>query len=254
MTGLAFVANQLYAVTDTGGLFRIANFSGGTFSRNSGYNVADYVDNSRELLAAVNPVLALDPTGQQIETTAPIRFSGLVAGPQNTEDGRYANLLFGIANNGRVFAFDTWGNPQPVFANGSYYVDTGIGGANGLAFSNLDDTLWHTTDLRDRDAGHGTDLQETFDGSRIDYAQAGNQSFYFGYEDDQVQSQFGTQTFSPRHSDPHLRLPRRSPRQSAQQSVQPRELHAGRQTDPVLQLLFGDRGRTYPRNFVGIAR
>ena len=61
----------------------------------------------------------------QMVTNSPVRFSGLVAGPQNAEDGRYENLLFGITDTGRIFAFDTWGRPQAVFANAQYYVDTG---------------------------------------------------------------------------------------------------------------------------------
>ena len=128
-------------------------------------------------------------------TTAPVRFSGLVAGPQNAEDGRYENLLFGITDTGRIFAFDTWGRPQAVFANAQYYVDTGIIGAHGIAFSNLDDNLWHVT--TDRDTAPGHNVNQAFDGSRLTDAPAGNASLYFGYEGPQVQSQFGTNNFAP---------------------------------------------------------
>lgn len=206
MTGMAFIGNQLYAVTDTGALFRVANSGGGAFSQSSQFNVADYIDGSRELLQAANPVVSqiFDPiSGEITEVTTyePIEFSGLVAGPQNAEGGRYANLLFGIDADGRVFALDTHGQPQPVFAGGAYFVETGVSGANGLAFSNLDDNLWHvTSDPTNRHtAGHG--VNASFDGSRRAQAATGNSSFYFGYENDQAQSQFGTNNFAPATQD-----------------------------------------------------
>jgi len=267
ITGMAFIGNQLYAVTNTGGLFRIANSSGGSFSYNSPYNVADYIDGSQAALQAVNDVTTVDvlytaplefrdsnpdtifdaaggfvdagflvgaqlivsdtsgndgvytiaqvtadtitlasgdtltdeivATGARLRmvTTAPVVFSGLVAGPQNAENGLYANLLFGITGTGRVFAFDTWGRPQAVFASASYYVDTGVGGANGIAFSNLDDNLWHVSTDRDTAPGHA--VGQTFNGSRLGQTPTGNASLYFGYEGPTVQSQFGTQNFAP---------------------------------------------------------
>jgi hypothetical protein len=199
ITGIAFLGPQLYAVTDVGGLYRITDSSGFFFNPDSAFNVADYIDGSRELLAAVNEVttLTLDPvTGELTETTSnePVRFAGLVAGPQNTEDGLYENLLFGITDTGRMFAFDTFGQPQAVFANGVYHVDTGLN-PNGLAFGTLDDNLWHVTDNRDTDPGHG--ITGAFDGSRIDEDPLGNTSFYFGYEDPTVQPQFGDNAFAP---------------------------------------------------------
>ena len=267
ITGIAFVGRQLYAVSDTGGLFRVTSGAGGAFAPNSAYNVADYIDGSQALLQAVNnvttvdvlyttpltfgdadPDTIIDPdngfvdagfvaggrllvsgTGSndgeytiaavspgtitlvaadalvaetvtagarlQMVTTAPVRFSGLVTGPQNAEDGRYENLLFGITETGRIFAFDTWGRPQAVFANAQYYVDTGVIGAHGVAFSNLDDNLWHATDRRDTAPGHN--VLQAFDGSRGTEIQAGNASLYFGFEGPLVQSQFGSNNFSP---------------------------------------------------------
>ncbi len=53
---------------------------------------------------------------------------------------------------------------QPVFANGASVVTTGIANLNGLAFSNLDFNLWHTTAQRGGDAGHG--MVATPDGFR----------------------------------------------------------------------------------------
>jgi len=212
VTGMAFIGPQLYAVTDTGGLFRIADsvadpldpdlIPGRVFNPANTTNVADYLDGSRELLQAVNTVTrtTTDPlTGEEteIETTEPIRFAGLVAGPRNTEEGRYENVLIGIDNTGRLFAFDTHGRPQAIFANGAFFADTDIAGANGLAFSNLDDNLWHVTLNEPSPAGLGHGVVQSFDGSRLGEDPALNTSLYFGYEDDQVQSQFGTGVFGP---------------------------------------------------------
>ncbi len=267
ITGIAFVGPQLYAVTDTGGLFRIANAAGDAFAAGSRGNVADYIDGSRELLQAVNDVVSvdlvyhtpltfsntnpdtiidvnngfvdagfviggtlvvsgtqandgeytitqvspgtitlagsntlttetvLDGARLQMKTTMPVRFAGLVSGPSNAENGRYENLLFGITDMGRIFAFDTWGRPQAVFANAQYYVDSGVFGANGLAFSILDDNLWHMTTRRDTAPGHN--VSASFDDSRLTPQPTGNRSLYFGYERPQVQPQFGTAGFAP---------------------------------------------------------
>ncbi len=271
ITGIAFLGPQMYAVTDTGGLFRIVDSTTGTAFGDSN-NVADYIDGSQASLKAVNDVMTVNalygtpltfsnsnpdtivdpnngfveagfviggrliisgtqfndgeytiaqvsagmltlagsdslaaetvPSGARLQmiTTAPVQFSGLVAGPQNAENGRYENLLFGITATGRIFAFDTWGRPQAVFANAQSYVETGLLGANGLAFSNLDDNLWHVTTQRATDAsgadpGHA--IGASFDGSRLADSPIGNTSLYFGYEGPLAQSQFGTGNFAP---------------------------------------------------------
>lgn len=289
ITGLAFVGPQLYAVTDEGGLFRIADASaralGTSFNPNLAIpraNVLDYVDGSREHLAQANTLTEpptystfqarakatfdsysntititepqevttpfaslgfskggnLELTGTEendgiytiakidppqwnaqlqvnlititlgvddsvsdeesyeavlTQTYAPFRFTGLVAGPQNTEDGRYANLLFAITDTGRLVVMDTFGNPQPVFANSVYYADTEITDPRGIAFSTLDDNLWHTTARRGTDAGHG--ILESYDLSRT--ASVGGTSLHFGYESATVQPQFGTGVYAP---------------------------------------------------------
>ena len=313
ITGLAFVGAELYAITDVGGLFRLTNATGGAFNPTLPL-LGDYVDGSRELLTSANVVTttAVDPITQQTtitQTTLPIRFVGLSAGPSSTEDGRYENLLFGMDQGGRLFAFDTQGNPQAVFANGTTFVDaqlatgagfvvtaqsgqqlqdggtftiwnaqnvkitfefdnngttrlgnvsvpytaadtqqtistniaaainalsstfgvqatraanritlqnqsstvvpvvtgqglTVLGGATGLAFSALDDNLWHATLRRSTDVGHGIDTtgagtNPAFDNSRVPETSATNQSYYFGYEGQNVQGQFGTGNFAP---------------------------------------------------------
>ena len=210
ITGMAFVGEQLYAVTDTGGLFRIANtlpnpndpvpVPGRAFNPTPNpaalitgtENVGDYIEGSREALQAANEVVRTTQNGE-VRSFEPIRFAGLVAGPLNTEDGRYENLLFGIDVTGRLFAFDTQGRPKAVFANSAPFADTGLVDANGLAFGTLDDSLWHVTDDRGTDPGHG--VGQAFDGTRA--GSTGDSSFYFGYEGAAVQSQFGAGSFAP---------------------------------------------------------
>ncbi|GIW92549.1 MAG: hypothetical protein KatS3mg110_0590 [Pirellulaceae bacterium] len=152
VTGMAFVGNTLYAVSDRGGLYRVVNPTspGGAF--------LDYIDTAVDLLG--------------------INFQALAAGPRNLAGGAFQNILFGIDGNGRLYAFDTAGRLQPVFANGQTFIDTGIVDANGLAFSTLDTNLWHITDRRSSDPGHG--INAAFDGSRE--AQPGGSSFWFGWE------------------------------------------------------------------------
>ncbi|MCL4201298.1 MAG: pre-peptidase C-terminal domain-containing protein [Pirellulaceae bacterium] len=205
ITGMAFVGEQLYAVTGAGALFRIADSEGGAFDQDSENNEGDYIDGSLERLRLANPVEreVTDPaTGQVTIQTfyEPIQFAGLVAGPQNAEGGLYENLLFGIDVNGRLFAFDTWGRPQPVFANGAVFTETNIASPNGLAFSNLDDNLWHVNTVPQDPANPqlaGRGIDTAFDGSRIADTATTNPSLYFGYESDVVQSQFGIGNFAP---------------------------------------------------------
>jgi hypothetical protein len=126
------------------------------------------------------------------QTHQPVRFTSLVAGPKNAGQGLYENLLFGMSTTGRLFAFDTFGNPQPIFANSTMFVDTGITESRGIAFTTLDGNLWHASTNRDTDPGHG--IAPSFDDSRV--ATEGNVSLYFGYEGPQQQPQFGTGSFA----------------------------------------------------------
>ncbi len=172
ITGMAFVGSRLFAVSDTGGLFEI-------LSPASNFAIADYVETATELLTAGTDFLG---------NPGPIQFSGLTAGPPNAEGGRYADMLFGIDVNGRMYAFDTSGALQPVFVDGQTSVDTGLFNVDGIAFSDLDYNLWHLTTTSDNtpprgfpnNDGHGVD--EVFDGSREAEDDAGNRAYYFGYE------------------------------------------------------------------------
>ena len=95
------------------------------------------------------------------------------------EGGVYSDLLFGISRTGRLYAFDTQGELQPIFVNGQTSIQTGAtGNVTGLAFSNLDKNLWHVSGNRRDDAGHG--IAVPVDNSRLQVN--GGDSFYFGFE------------------------------------------------------------------------
>jgi VCBS repeat-containing protein len=166
--GVAMVGSRMYAVSERGDLFEVGTYNAITgvmspFSPASTANRGDYI------------ATIADP-----DTGATVTFSGLTVGPRNVEGGRFDDVLFGIASNGDIYAFDVRGRLVPAFANGKSKISTGIAGANGLAFSNLDVNLWHVSANRSGDAGHG--VESTFDGSRTVDSAAGN-SLYFGFED-----------------------------------------------------------------------
>lgn len=179
ITGIAMIGNNLWAVSDRGGLFRVLNPTSAGFAR------LDYID---------SPLNELNG----------IEFAGLAAGPRHVENGRYANMLFGIDEDGELYAFDTNGELQEIFVSASQgggfvaqsSVQTGITNAHGLAFSNLDYNLWHHTGAsgnRSGDPGHG--VLEAPDGSRV--AEGGGNSFYFGF-----QSRAANNTGDPAEWDP----------------------------------------------------
>lgn len=105
-----------------------------------------------------------------------LNFAGLAAGPDAVENGKYAQTLFGISNNGTLVAFDTTGALQPVFLDGATSLNTGLGGVTGLDFSTLDRNLWNVTTARGSETGHGVTLAP--DDSRA--AVLGGTSLYFG--------------------------------------------------------------------------
>ncbi len=168
ITGIAFAGQTMFAVSNAGGLYAVDNptqhFEG---------NIGRYISTATDLVG--------------------IPFTGLVSGPDNVDGGRYADLLFGTTADGRVYAFNTAGELQPIFAGGRTNINVGGNGSvRGLAFSTLDYNLWHVTGTRGEDAGHG--INEHFNGTRD--ASAGGSSFRFGFEN----SAFGgltTQANSP---------------------------------------------------------
>lgn len=153
VTGIAVIGNTMYAVSDAGGLYRVANPTQITQG-----NVGTYVTTAYDLVG--------------------IQFSGLVEGPVHLQNGQLSQVLFGIDTNGVIHAFDTQGRLQPIFANGATSVATGLTGANGLTMSSLDFNLWHVTGQRNGDAGHG--LPDTPNDSRVNFS--GGQSLYFGFQ------------------------------------------------------------------------
>ena len=48
-----------------------------------------------------------------------VQFTGLTVGPQSVEGGRFSDIPFGIDADGVVYAFNTDGELQPVFADGA---------------------------------------------------------------------------------------------------------------------------------------
>ncbi|WP_040768554.1 pre-peptidase C-terminal domain-containing protein, partial [Novipirellula maiorica] len=156
VTGVELVNNNLYAITNTGGLFVVS--SGELASSVGNRTVGSYVLSSTDLVG--------------------INFTGLRAGPASVEDGELRQILFGVTGAGDIYAFNTRGELQPVFAGGRSMISTGIGGALGLDFSILDYNLWHVTERRDTDAGHG--ISSNFSDTRE--ATTGGNSLAFNFE------------------------------------------------------------------------
>ncbi|HBV64656.1 MAG TPA: hypothetical protein DEF45_16725, partial [Rhodopirellula sp.] len=149
VTGLAFAdfnGNLLFGVTDAGELILIDDNTGAVQAR------ADF-----------GGLLAGD-----------FEFQGLALGPQNVEGGTYSNTLFAITSGGTLHAIDpaqllgdlssaaTLQNAlRPIFDTDddgiadSASMSTGQTNVEGLAFSPLDFNMWHVTNRREGDAGHG---------------------------------------------------------------------------------------------------
>ncbi|MHB8954104.1 MAG: dockerin type I domain-containing protein [Pirellulaceae bacterium] len=149
ITGIAVVNNTMYAVDDRGGLYRIDGYRSSAL------------------------------TTEFIANVGGVEFAGLSTGPPQVENGVYSDVLFGISRTGRLYAFDTLGELQPIFVDGQTSIQTGAtGNVTGVAFSNLDKNLWHVTGNRRDDAGHG--IAVPVDNSRIQVN--GGDSFYFGFQ------------------------------------------------------------------------
>tara|TARA_R110002049_G_scaffold2750_10_gene22411 strand:+ start:25159 stop:41367 length:16209 start_codon:yes stop_codon:yes gene_type:complete len=133
VTGIEVVnGGNLYAVTDAGELYVVP---GGQLNGSGARGIGTLVDSATDLLG--------------------INFTGLRSGPISYNDGELRSILFGITGNGDIYAFNTLGELQPIFAGGQSMISTGIAGAQGLDFSTLGYNLWHTTNQRGDDPGHG---------------------------------------------------------------------------------------------------
>ena len=144
VTGMASIGGVMFAVDNLGFLYQVSTANAATTNiANVGFN-----------------------------------FSGLTAGPDEVENGAFADILFATTALGEIVAFDTAGNLVPVFVDGQSSINTGVPGLNGLAFSTLDRNLWATTTNRGTDLGHGVETR--FDGSVLANRQNGGSSLYFG--------------------------------------------------------------------------
>jgi hypothetical protein len=191
ITGLTYLGNQAYAVDDLGGLYRVTNLANVNLGNRASWGFAP-VDpqNGVPQVKGIQYLENQGPKAQYISTLTyngqQIRFSGLTAGPQNVEDGRYANMLFATDTSGHLYAINTQGELQPVFLDGATRTQLqtlaggSLTGVQGVTFSPIDYNLWHQTDYRGTNAGHG--VNTTFDHSRINSI-AGGTSWYFGLED-----------------------------------------------------------------------
>ena len=202
ITGLAQVNGILYAVDDEGGLYVVNNpTSYQQDNQLDNFLTPADTDTAPDVIDGSAPVVGSGPSLTYVTTSSRdllgINFTGLTVGPQSTEGGRYANMLFATSEDGRIYAFNTSGQLQAVFNNGATSVATGITGLRGLAFSPVEENPWHVTGRRGADAGHG--INASYDLSRG--ASAGGSSLYFGFENtgtyDAPGGTYGTITSDP---------------------------------------------------------
>ncbi|HBE66520.1 MAG TPA: hypothetical protein DDW52_00090, partial [Planctomycetaceae bacterium] len=176
VTGLAEIGGTLFAVSNLGEIFAAPVGNGDTpfsFFHNGPTPPAGIISDGLLPFTTI-----IDP-----ETNAPVSFTGLTAGPRNLEEGRFANMLFGITTDGTIYAFDTAGDLQPVFPGFNYKIQSTEGAlpsATSIAFSPLDVNLWHTSQRRDNEPGHGR--TEPFDVSELG-DKPGDNVLYFGFND-----------------------------------------------------------------------
>jgi hypothetical protein len=112
-----------------------------------------------------------------------VEFTGLSEAPQNLQNGALRNFLFATTAAGQLICFDVFGNEQTVLTSPTGTPASRVTtGARQITFSPLDFNLWHPTDTRGSDAGHG--INPAFDNSRDRFPEQepGGTSFYFGLE------------------------------------------------------------------------
>jgi hypothetical protein len=186
----AYLDGDMFAVSNDGGLYQVKHFDNSGLAEAGNRQLPTIIGGVQFFFGSANDT----GTGSFIKTItdqngAPVHFTGLAEGPPDVElgadgYGKYAQDLFGIDSSGRIYAMDRQGNLLPIFVNGQTSIATGIGGAQGLAFSPFDYNLWHVTTTRGGDPGHGIPASPDLVGSR-DFpgtSTAGGNSFYFGLE------------------------------------------------------------------------
>ncbi|MCA9245531.1 MAG: choice-of-anchor L domain-containing protein [Planctomycetales bacterium] len=165
VTGMAFVGNtRMFVVSDEGGLYEVLGYT------SNGFATLDYINTAVDLVG--------------------MDFQGLQVGPDELDNGAFAQTLFAIEGDGMLHSFDLEGLLQPIFREGQSSIPSGaVGNVVGFAFSNLDYNLWHASLSRRADAGHGVDVPP--DESRGAEDRAGNSSFWFGFESPQANNVAG---------------------------------------------------------------
>lgn len=165
ITGITMIGNQLFAVSDAGGLYVVNNPNINTAVQGA---IGGYVASATDLLGIQFTGLSTGPNLNYVDTWST---------PGISTTRSMSNLLFGTGVGGRIYAFNTAGVLQPVFEGGATSIATGRGGATAIEMSTLDYNLWHVTARRNGDAGHGVPADPF--GTRA--ASSGGSSLYFGY-------------------------------------------------------------------------
>jgi parallel beta-helix repeat protein len=242
VTGLAFGAqtgtgsDQLFAV-DSGGRLWVTTVFGNQGSRGIGAWTQINLTDANNLPVAV------------------ASFSALTLGPQNVEDGRYADILFATGAGGRLYAFSKTGREQRIFdTNNDGVADSARTNASvfgsGVAFSPLDFNLWHPTLQRSSNAGHG--INNAPDNSRLpgDFfrnadgrsksEQEGAESFYFGLE---------LWRQNPRDQDSYIQYPGQAGQLGVLNGAVQRELTTNAAITNTYNLPGGARGSLVTNSF-----
>lgn len=190
-TGLQFVNDRV------GTLYGVS--SGGQF-----YEV-NRSDGAATLLA--------DFSGQPLNFSG---FAGLANAPVNLEGGRYQGMFFAVTTAGRMVVIDPAAPGGAALLENVFdtnfdgvadsHISNSMGSATGLAFSPLDINLWHPTDNREFDDGHGVNSPADLTRDPNSVETVGSiSSFYFGLDNSNAGSfsdissfpgtggQFGTQ-------------------------------------------------------------
>jgi hypothetical protein len=204
ITGMAFLGDRLYAVTDTGGFFEVENYTVPNFM--TWPDISDPNDTHQP--NEIQPIPGAD--GAKLRFIGVVEsdqnpgqgvvFAGLTLGPEQVENAKFASTFFAISRTGDVYALkvNDQGTPddtsddtvdkQGIFLDAKTSITIpGMTAVSGLAFSTLDCNLWHVTNRRADDDGHDTNA--TYDYSRVGpppdqraELPKGGLSFYFGNE------------------------------------------------------------------------
>ncbi|MCD4726962.1 MAG: hypothetical protein K8R46_04840, partial [Pirellulales bacterium] len=196
ITGMAFLGDALYAVSDTGGFFEVVNYDEPQFKTWPDISDPEDPHQPNEIQPIPNPDAAHLRFIEEIESDQNpgdgVEFAGLTLGPQTVEDARYAETFFAVSRAGDLYALAFEGDSvvkEGIFVDAQTSVTVpGMTAVSGLCFSTLDYNMWHVTNHRAEDDGH--DVNPTYDMSRVEPPPEereelpdGGQSYYFGLED-----------------------------------------------------------------------